>query len=191
MALSCLASVIAREGNQVVMNKAVFLDRDGVINRSIVVDGRPFPPRSKKEFTILPGVYDGLQTLRSRGYLNIIVTNQPDIASGLTSRNLVQQFHDEIKDKLPIDKIYMCDHASDANCSCRKPKTGMIDRAMETFDIDLSKSVIIGDRWKDIECGHTAGITGRYFIDYNYEERRPACDYLTVSGVYEASKIIN
>ena len=172
------------------MHKAVFLDRDGVINRSIVVNGKPFPPRSLDEFTILPGVLDGLQRFRSKGYLNIIVTNQPDIANGLTTRGLVQQFHAVIKTKLPIDHIYMCDHASGADCRCRKPRTGMIDDAVKAFNIVLSESAIIGDRWKDIECGHAAGITKRYFIDYNYDERKPACDYIAVSGVDQASKDI-
>ncbi len=172
------------------MKKAVFLDRDGVINRSIVVNGKPFPPRSLEEFTILPGVLDGLQKFRSKGYLNIIVTNQPDIANGLTTRDLVHQFHAEIKAKLPIDHIYMCDHAAEADCRCRKPRTGMIDDAVKAFNIALSESVIIGDRWKDIECGYAAGIRKRYFIDCNYNERKPACDYLIVSGVDQASQNI-
>jgi len=154
------------------MAKAVFVDRDGVINRAMVVDGRPFPPRKLKDFEILPGVEEACKRLHEANYLIIVVTNQPDIARGLSETDLVETFHNEIRRLLPVSEIFCCAHDEADCCECRKPKPGMLIQAQNQFGIDLTQSFMIGDRWKDVETGFNAGCQ-TIFIDYGYAEKLP------------------
>lgn len=173
-----------------VADKALFLDRDGVINASILHDGKPIPPRTIEEFVYLPRVEEALLASRDKGYVNVIVTNQPDIASGKTSRKLVQHFHKRIRDELAIDKIYMCTHVEADGCKCRKPGIKMIEDAARNFPIILSKSAIVGDRWRDIECGQNANLGRCFFVDYSYEECGPKPPFETVVDLFEAVKLL-
>jgi len=109
-----------------VANKAVFLDRDGVINRALVRNGKPYAPRTLEDFEILPGVIDTVQALKRAGYLMIVVTNQPDIGNGLVDAAVVERMHAQLCAAMPIDAVYVCPHRQDEGCDCRKPKPGML-----------------------------------------------------------------
>ncbi len=148
---------------------AVFFDRDGVINRAIIRDGHPFPPDSIEAFEFLPGTIESCDRLKQAGYLLFIVTNQPDIARGTLNNTLVETFHSLIRTALPIDEIYICPHDNSDNCDCRKPKPGLLLRVAKEWNIDLSRSVLIGDRWRDVDAGYNAGCR-TVFIDYKYSE---------------------
>lgn len=139
------------------MNRAIFLDRDGVINKVIMKNGNPYSPRKFEEFELLPGIKTVLINFKNNGFQNIIVTNQPDIARNLMEWDELNKIHDYIRKELPIDDIRICPHDDSYNCECRKPKPGMLYKAAGDFDIDLKKSFVIGDRWKDIEAGRCAG----------------------------------
>jgi len=171
------------------MNRAVFLDRDGVINRAHVREGKPYPPRSLAELEILPGVSEALRALHGAGFLLIVVTNQPDVARGTTSREAVEEINKHLALHLVIDEFYSCFHDSDDNCDCRKPKPGSLLAAAKKHSIDLGASYMVGDRWRDIEAGKQAGCK-TIFIDYGYTEKQPGSFDYRVGSLLEASKII-
>jgi len=171
------------------MIRAVFLDRDGVINRAFVRDGKSYPPTLVSEVEILPQVDFALNNLKKAGYLLIVITNQPDVATGKTARLVVDQINIFLKDSLPIDEIYTCYHEDADNCNCRKPKPGSLFDAAQIHNIDLSKSFMIGDRWRDIEAGAAAGCK-TFFINYGYQEKQPDCPDFIVSSLAEAAEII-
>ena len=150
-------------------NKAVFLDRDGVLNKAIVRNGKPYPPNSLDEFEILPGTKEALLQLKSAGYLLIVVTNQPDVGRGTQHKSVVEAMHELLKSELPLDAIYVCYHGYDGECQCRKPKPGMLIEAAKKYDIDLKQSYMVGDRLKDIQAGLAGGCC-TVFIDYGYCE---------------------
>jgi D-glycero-D-manno-heptose 1,7-bisphosphate phosphatase len=171
------------------MKRAVFLDRDGVLNRAIVRDGKPYPPSNVSELEILPGVEQALAGLRQAGFLLIVVTNQPDVARGTTTRETVEAINVALGAELPIDEFRTCYHDSEAGCDCRKPRPGALLAAAVDHDIDLYDSFMVGDRWRDVEAGQRAGCK-TIFIDYGYQEKQPeAVDY-TVASLSEAAKII-
>lgn len=172
------------------LKKAVFLDRDGVINRSIVRDGKPYAPKSFLEIEILPGVKDALINLRNLGFLNIVVTNQPDIAKGLQTTESVNYIHQRLKVDLEIDAFYVCPHSDLDFCQCRKPLPGLIIDAADKFGIDISKSYMVGDRWRDIEAGQKAGCAACFFINYGYLEKMPCSPFNAVSSLTDVSHFI-
>lgn len=136
--------------------KAVFLDRDGVLNDAIVRDGKPHPPATLGEVVIPPGTGAALTLLRGHGFRLIMVTNQPDIARGILSREAVEAINLHICRVLPIDAVEICEHDDVDDCECRKPKPGLLTRAARRDGIDLSASYMVGDRWRDIEAGQSA-----------------------------------
>ncbi len=148
---------------------AVFLDRDGIINRAIVRDGRPYPPSRLDDLEILPGSVISLSRLAEFGYVLIGVTNQPDVARGSQSREIIESFNTLIQSKLPVREIFVCYHDNADNCNCRKPKPGLILQAAAKYGLDLSGSWMIGDRWKDIAAGQAVGLK-TIFVDYHYAE---------------------
>ena len=153
--------------------RAVFLDRDGVINRAVVREGKPTPPATLAELEILPGVAEALDRLKEAGFRLIVVTNQPDVARGTQTRAAVEAMHAALQAQLPIDEIRVCYHDSRDGCACRKPQPGMLLAAAAEYGLELSASYLIGDRWRDIEAGQRAGCTS-LFIDYHYAEPPPA-----------------
>lgn len=165
--------------------RAVFLDRDGVLNRAIVRDGRPFPPKSIDELEILPGVPDALARLKHAGFLLIVATNQPDVARDLQSRDTVEAMHALLLAKLPLDEILACFEVDSPASRCYKPKPGMLLDAAEQYGIDLSSSYMIGDRWRDVGAGRAAGCT-TIFLDYGYLEQRPDTPDLVAYSLPEA-----
>lgn len=165
--------------------RAVFLDRDGVLNRTLVVKGVPHPPRTLGELTILPGVEDACTTLRGQGFRLIVVTNQPDIARGTQTQQAVQRLNDELRRRLPLDDIFTCPHDDHHDCSCRKPKPGLLLAAALAHHIDLATSTMVGDRDKDIEAGRAAGCR-TVFVDGGYgRSPSPPAD-LTVTSLQDA-----
>lgn len=139
------------------MRRAIFLDRDGVLNKALIKNGRPFSPRTIDDFEILPGVGMALNLFHDLDFLNIVVTNQPDIARCLMSEQILNWMHDLIRQNLVVDDIFVCPHDNSDNCLCRKPKPGLIMDAAAKWNIDLTNSYIIGDTWKDIHAGRAAG----------------------------------
>jgi D-glycero-D-manno-heptose 1,7-bisphosphate phosphatase len=171
------------------MNKAVFLDRDGVLNSAVVLNNIPTPPKSLNELKVLPGVFDSLQKLKAANFVLVVITNQPDIARGTSTLQSIEEINSHLNSILPLDAIYMCRHDDVNMCECRKPKPGMLLLAAERLEVNLSESYLIGDRWKDIEAGQSVGCKC-YFIDNNYAERRPSRPYTRVSSLQEAAENI-
>jgi D-glycero-D-manno-heptose 1,7-bisphosphate phosphatase len=172
------------------LQRAVFLDRDGVINRAIIVDEKPYPPHSLKEFEILPGVRAAVFALKLAGFRVIVVTNQPDVATGKQSRDVVEEFHRYLSAFLPLDDIYTCYHTDQDRCECRKPLPGMLVAASRKWGIQLSKSYLVGDRWRDILAGQSVGCQTFWVREIRYAEPEPINPTWTVGSLQEASKII-
>jgi D-glycero-D-manno-heptose 1,7-bisphosphate phosphatase len=149
--------------------KAIFLDRDGVINRAVVRDGRPYPPASIQAFEFLPGVVQAAKVLKNGGFLLIVVTNQPDVRTGIQKKQVVEEMHSLVRLELQVDDIKVCFHVDSDQCTCRKPKPGMLLQAADEFQIDLQHSYMVGDRWRDIEAGKNAGCR-TILIENNYKE---------------------
>ena len=167
------------------MNRAIFLDRDGVINKTVLKDGVFGSPRSIEEFKIIDGIEEALYDFWRLGFLNIVVTNQPDVARGFISEELLLHFHLLLKEKLPIDDIFACIHDDKDNCDCRKPKSGMLLEASLKWNIDLDKSIMVGDSWKDMMGGKKIGCT-TILLDFLYN-RNVECDY----RVFSIQELIN
>jgi D-glycero-D-manno-heptose 1,7-bisphosphate phosphatase len=148
---------------------AIFLDRDGIIIRAIVCEGKPYPPSQLDEVELLPQAIDPLNKLASRGYLLVGITNQPDVARGTQSREMVETINNLVLSRLPIREIFVCYHDNDDHCDCRKPKPGLILEASRKFGIDLANSWMVGDRWKDVAAGQAAGIK-TIFVNNHYSE---------------------
>jgi len=172
--------------------KAVFLDRDGVLIACVVRDGRPYPPLTGEEVKILPGVTEAVQKLAAAGYLLVGASNQPDVGRGTIPREFVEGVNRDLLARLPqirqIDACYDFDDASPR----RKPNPGMLLGAARKYDIDLTKSFMVGDRAKDVEAGRRAGCR-TIFIDHGYREQgpEPPADFTTHSLFDAAQWILN
>ena len=152
------------------LRPAVFLDRDGVLNRTTVSGDTPYPPTSVAKVEILPGVREALEKLRRRGLALIVVTNQPDVARGTQTREAVEEINRFLVRQLRLDAVYTCYHDAADACACRKPKPGMLMRAAEEHSIDLSRSFMVGDRWGDIVAGAAAGCV-TFLLEMQYSQR--------------------
>src|ERR1700722_3058746 len=150
---------------------AVFLDRDGVLNEAGIRDGNPSPPAAAAALKIVAGARESLEQLRAAGYLLVVVTNQPDVARGTQTREAVDAIHARLCAELPLDAVYPCCHDGDG-CNCRKPKPGLLLNAAADLAIDLARSFMIGDRWRDVDAGARAGCR-TVFLDFGYRERGP------------------
>lgn len=165
--------------------RAIFLDRDGVLNGVVLKNGKPCPPESAKDCVILPGVSEALHALKRAGFCLIVATNQPDVARGTRDKKSVEEIHQKLMRELPLDKIMTCFHDDRDNCACRKPKPGLLLQAASAFGIDLSRSVMIGDRWRDIAAGKAAGVK-TIWINGRYREKQPEEHDHEVSSLPEA-----
>ncbi|HEX4772079.1 MAG TPA: HAD family hydrolase [Bryobacteraceae bacterium] len=154
------------------MKRAVFLDRDGVLNRQMVRDGVPYPPSVLEDVVIPPGTKAALERLKDEGFALIGVTNQPDVRRGNTSVAVVEQVHRYLTKSLPLDDIFVCYHDDDDHCECRKPMPGLILQAAQRYCVNLPQSFMVGDRWRDVDAGAAAGCK-TVLIDYGYTERPP------------------
>ena len=165
--------------------KAIFLDRDGVIVKSNVINGKPFAPTSLTDFRLLPNTSKNILLLKKYNFKVIVVTNQPDVAKGALSLNTLNKMNDLLYSKAKIDLISVCIHSDADNCKCRKPKNGLILNAAKKYNIDLKKSYLIGDRKKDIDAG-VASNCKTIFIDRNYKEDKPINYDYKVSSLQKA-----
>jgi D-glycero-D-manno-heptose 1,7-bisphosphate phosphatase len=154
------------------LTPAVFFDRDGVLNESVVRAGKPHPPAGVDDLRIDEAAPVVVPQLRAAGFAIVVITNQPDVARGTTTRERIDAINDRIRATVPIDALYVCFHDTADACDCRKPKPGMILEAAREHDLDLSRSYVVGDRWSDIQAGRTAGCK-TVWIDRHYEEKAP------------------
>lgn len=166
--------------------RAVFLDRDGVINAAILREGKPYPPQTPAELVILDGVAGALRELKHAGFALVVVTNQPDVARGTQRRDVIDAMHARLQGELPLDAVYCCFHDDADHCACRKPAPGLLLDAARDLDLDVSASFIVGDRWRDIEAGTAAGCR-TIFVDYGYAERQPRAFERRVTSLAEAA----
>lgn len=173
--------------------RAIFLDRDGVINASVVRAGKPFPPANAAEVELLPGVPEALRRLKAAGFLLVVCSNQPDVARGTTTRQAVEAINQAIAARLGpeplIDQFRMCYHDGPDGCHCRKPKPGLLTDAARELGLDLAACAMVGDRWRDVEAGQKAGCLP-VFIDYGYDERQPEGSFLRAASLAEAADLL-
>ena len=177
------------ESGQPALNRAVFLDRDGVINRMYVRDGRPFAPTALDQFALLPGVVEAIAALKNAGLRVIVVTNQPDVGAGKVARAVVEAMNTRVREECLVDDIRVCYHTEADRCACRKPKPGLLTDAARDWSIDLPRSYMVGDRWRDVGAGHAAGCR-TVWIDYNYAEQKAEKPDIVVKSLVEASERI-
>ena len=171
------------------MNKAVFLDRDGVINKPIIIDGKSYAPRLLKDFKIFPGVKSDVKKLRNNGFKVFVISNQPDIGNKLIKKKTLTEMHKILKAKVSVNKIYFCPHTKIDRCKCRKPKPGMIIKASNESKIYLKESYVVGDRKTDIDAGLKVGCK-TIFVNHNYDEKKPTKQEKTVKSLNAAVKYI-
>lgn len=169
--------------------RAVFLDRDGVLNEATVRDGHPHPPATVADVTLLPGVADACRRLAGAGWLLVVVTNQPDIARGTRTAADVDAVNRAVVAGLPIEEVVVCPHDDVDGCTCRKPLPGMIVDAADRLGIDLAASVVVGDRWRDIDAGSAAGVE-TFFVDHGYDERLRATPDHVVGSLAAAADLL-
>jgi D-glycero-D-manno-heptose 1,7-bisphosphate phosphatase len=150
------------------LSPAVFLDRDGIINRTVVRDGVTHPPACLDEFELLPGVPEALRSLADAGFKLVVVTNQPDVARGSQKRETVEEMNDLIRRTLPVLDVLACYHDNADNCACRKPKPGMLLEAARRFGLDPARSYLVGDRWSDVAAGQAAGCRASVLVATPY-----------------------
>ena len=168
---------------------AVFLDRDGVLIRTFVRDGVPHPPDHASEMEVLPGVSDALQRLKAAGFALIVVTNQPDVARGTQTRDIVEAMNDQLMRQLQLDGIFVCYHDSADGCACRKPKAGLILQAAQVHELDVAASFIVGDRWSDIAAGAAAGCR-TLLVDRPYSDSGRCKPDFVVADLPAAAEVI-
>ena len=164
---------------------AVFLDRDGVLNRPMIRQGRPYPPGSLGELDVYPEAAASLRRLLVAGFVLVVVTNQPDVARGTHSREVVDDINRELCRQLPVAAVYVCFHDDADGCRCRKPAPGLLLDAAHDLGLDLSRSFMVGDRWRDVEAGRRAGCQTVH-IDRHYSERSPEFPDVVTTGLAEA-----
>jgi D-glycero-D-manno-heptose 1,7-bisphosphate phosphatase len=168
------------------VRRAVFLDRDGVINREILRNGHATAPFAVAELEILPGVQEALDRLRDAGFLLVVVTNQPDVVRGSVSRDEVEMIHSRLRQLLTIDDIRVCYHDDADGCACRKPAPGMLFAAAVEHDITLAASYMVGDRWRDVGAGQRAGCT-TILVQSNRDEPTTIEPNVRMGGLGEAA----
>jgi D-glycero-D-manno-heptose 1,7-bisphosphate phosphatase len=173
---------------------AVFLDRDGTLNLQVVREGKPYPPSTLEDFKLFPGVPAACRSLHAAGYVLVVATNQPDVGRGDQPQAVVEAMHARLRELVPeIDRIEVCyapgqgrDHPENRR---RKPEPGMLLDATAALGLDLARSWMIGDRWRDIDCGQRAGVR-TVFIDFGYAEELRAAPDFTAKSFPEAAGII-
>jgi D-glycero-D-manno-heptose 1,7-bisphosphate phosphatase len=169
--------------------RGVFLDRDGVLNRTRVQGTVTHPPRNVEEVQLLPGVAEALALLAGAGLRLVVVTNQPDVARGLQTMEAAEEINRHVLGQLPLDAIRACYHDDADSCTCRKPQPGLLIEAARDYGIDLEHSFMVGDRWSDIAAGQAAGCL-TYLIDGPYNQRERCRPDFVVADLSEAARLI-
>ena len=158
-----------------VKERAVFLDRDGVVNKIVFRGGQPESPRILEEFVINDGIRETARRLKDAGFRIIVVSNQPDVARGRITQGILDLMNERVTSEIPVDDIYVCPHDDSQQCACRKPKPGMLMDATSRWNIDPSSSFMIGDTRKDMEAGKAAGCK-TILLDASYNQAT-RCDF--------------
>ncbi|HZR25046.1 MAG TPA: HAD family hydrolase [Vicinamibacterales bacterium] len=174
-------------GVDALIRRAVFLDRDGIINSPCVRDGKPYAPVTASEFVLCPDAPAIVHMLRAAGFELAVVTNQPEIARGTISPAALDAMHAIVRSELAIEHIFVCPHDDGDGCVCRKPKPGMILTAARQLDVDLRASFMIGDRWRDVGAGRNAGCR-TVLVDYGYDDPRSYEPDYRATSVGEAAE---
>lgn len=170
-------------------NRAFFFDRDGIINRAIVRNGKPYSPKNLKELKLYKKVPETLKYLKNLGFKIIIVTNQPEISRKSLKKKDLFKINQKILKFTNADDMFVCGHDDQHNCSCRKPKPGMLIKAAKKWKINLEKSYIVGDRYKDIEAGNQAKCKSIYMFR-NYKNDKVTKKYfIRINKIEEIKKI--
>ena len=169
------------------MKRAVFLDRDGVINKVQIRDGRVVTPRSFSQFELVEGIGPEVRRIRQAGFFVFVITNQPDVARGLLPVEELDRMSAAIRSQVPVDEVWVCPHDDDAGCDCRKPKPGMVLRARAEYGIAIEESYLIGDDWKDMELARAVGCRG-LLIDAPYNQG--VSSFQRVRNVREAVNLV-
>ena len=172
------------------LRPAVFLDRDGTLNAPLVRDGKPYPPASVAGFRLLPGVAEGCRALHAAGYVLVVATNQPDVGRGTFRQADVDAMHAHLRSLVPeIARIEVCyapgQGLAHPDNRRRKPEPGMLLDAATTLGLDLTRSWMVGDRWRDVDCGKRAGVR-TIFINLGYVEELRETPDITVGSFPEA-----
>ncbi len=139
------------------LKPAVFLDRDGVVNEVVFRDGQPASPRTLEEFILGEGIQEAVKRLKAAAFYVFVITNQPDIARKKLEATILEQMSETMRQSLPIDDILVCPHDNSDRCACRKPHSGMLISLATRWQIDLCRSFMVGDSWKDMAAGKGAG----------------------------------
>lgn len=172
------------------MQRAAFLDRDGVLNRAIVRDGQPYPPQTVDELQFEPGARESVSLLRDAGFRTICVTNQPDVARGTLPRDVANDINRRVVDELGLDDLIACFHDGADGCDCRKPLPGMLLEGGRRWSVDLATSYMVGDRWRDVDAGIAAGCK-TVLIDRDWRERQAEKQpHARVASIVEATRWI-
>jgi D-glycero-D-manno-heptose 1,7-bisphosphate phosphatase len=167
--------------------RAVFLDRDGVLNKAIVRSGTACSPRSREEFVLADGAAKAVASLHDEGFKVLVITNQPDIARGTLKQTDLDWMTEKILSDTRVDEVLVCPHDDHHACTCRKPRPGMLLEGARKWNIELTRSYVIGDSGKDMEAGKQAGCTC-LLIDTEYNQGVPADGH--VSCLLDAVKHI-
>lgn len=183
------------QSHSIVKKPSIFLDRDGTLNLQVIRAGRPYPPQTLDEFKLLPGVPESCARLNSAGFTLVVATNQPDVGRGTQSQVTVEAMHERLCEWVPsigrIEVAYDAGLDPSIPTPRRKPEPGMIHDACAALNLDLSQSWMIGDRWRDIDCGKRAGLK-TVFIDFGYaEELNEGPDFIVKSFVEAADVILS
>ena len=172
--------------------RAVFLDRDGTLNLPVVREGKPYPPATPAEFHLYDDVPASCRQLHAAGFVLVVATNQPDVGRGTQAQATVEAMHAHLLKLIPeIARVEVCyDPGGTSPPSAhRKPAPGMLRRAAAALDLDLTRSWMIGDRWRDVDCGQAAGCR-TIFLDWGYDEQLRAQPDFTVHSFAAAAGII-
>ena len=172
------------------MVKALFLDRDGVINHPVRLNNKPYAPLHIKNVFIIPQILEVVRTAHELGYLVLVVTSQPDVADKLVTKRTIVKINEYLKSIVKFDDIFVCYHNRKDNCNCKKPKIGLFEQAdaKYLYSIDFKSSYMVGDRWSDIEAGKRVGCK-TIFVDYNYDEPHPESPDYTIPSFQKISEI--
>lgn len=165
--------------------KAVFFDRDGVLNHLVQRDGSYYSPKKFEDFHIVNEAKEVVNRVQEMGFLAIVVSNQPDISRGKLKQSELDKMTDLLFKKLNVDDIFYCTHDDNNDTGCRKPAPGLFFTAQKKYNIDFNKSFMIGDTWKDVEAAKTAGIS-MILLDNNYNQ-----DLEDVIGVKSLPEIVS
>lgn len=168
--------------------RAVFIDRDGVINRPLLRDGKPCGPFRREELEFFPNVKEALKLLKILGFLRILVTNQPDVAYGNLSEDEWRWMQDRVEE-LGFDDVFICRHGRLDVCGCKKPKPGMILAAAKKWEIDLFSSYMIGDTANDIDAALAAGVRHIIMISAPYNKTVLGYNYIAFGFLHAAHLI--